>query len=213
MSFWEKHKKVILLYSLVAFLLVIMLADTFVPEARDIYNTTEVQVMEAVVVDKIQEDDSNYLRLSVPSISASPLEAQTTIDFYQQANQGQKVGALVGVVETYTARPSWNKEQLKIKYVSKGWEVLSVYPTLADARNENQFKTFTTTASLKQRIKSLDGRYYFLFNVGGKKVMAEVSNDYYHKYRPQKTAPEQFELEFAGNGDFNHLVRILKPKS
>lgn len=119
-------------------------------------------------------------------------------------------------------RPSWSsgylsreeeldKVQLNLKYGATNWEVLSLYPSLADAQKENQTKTFTTTASLKQRIKSMDGRYFFLFDAEGKKVMAEVSNEYYQLYTPQTAPIDSFELKFAGTGDFNHLVRIVKP--
>lgn len=214
MEFWEKYKKMILIYGFALFLLVFMLADIILPEAGDIYNTTEIQVKEAVVSDTMIDNDGYYyVSLLMPSISGSALEAEVSSDFYQQVSIGQKVGVLVGQVETYSARPSFNRKQLKIKYVSKDWEVLSVYPTLADAQNENQLKTFTTSATLKQRIKSQDGRYFFLFDAGGKKVMGEVSETYYHKYKPDQTSSEQFELEFAGNGDFNRLVRIVKPEA
>jgi hypothetical protein len=58
---------------------------------------------------------------------------------------------------------------------------------------------------------STDGRYFFLFDAGGKKVMAEVSNEYYQSYQPHSTPTDSFELEFEGIGDFNHLLRIVRP--
>lgn len=147
----------------------------------------------------------------MPGLTDSPLWVETTQDFYQQANPGQTVGVLVGAVDTYHVKKSLDKVQLNLKYGATNWEVLSLYPSLADAQKENQTKTFTTTASLKQRIKSMDGRYFFLFDAEGKKVMAEVSNEYYQLYTPQTAPIDSFELKFAGTGDFNHLVRIVKP--
>lgn len=215
--YWEKHKILIYIYGFTLLMLGLIAYDVIVPDAGDIYNTTEMQVIEAVITSTTidSDNDDNYycINLSIPAISRSDLTAEVTSDFYFQAAPGQKVGVLVGQVETYHARPSLNRKQLKMKYVSKNWEVLSVYPSLADAQQENQLKTFTTNASLKQRIKSLDGRYFFLFNAGGKKVMAEVSSAYYQKYRPDNTPSDLFELEFAGNGDFNRLVRIVQPEA
>lgn len=211
MDFKNKRWKQILLYALIAVMVLIMGYDIIWPDAKDIYNTTEVKTMEATVQGKSTENNAYYLQVTVPGITPSPLYVQASSEFYQQASVGQKVGVLLGLVEKSKARPSLDKKQLKIKYISKEWEVLSLFPSLQEAQQQNQSKTFTTTASLKQRIKSTDGRFYFLFDAGGKNVMAEVSNDYYQKYQPQNTPKDAFELEFAGTGDFNRLVRIVKP--
>lgn len=211
MEFWETNRRKVVLVSLVIVTIAIIAGSFLWPSARDVYNTIDVKIAEAVVQSKSSDSNAYYLQVSVPGTTNSALDVQTSSEFYQQASIGQKVGVLVGTVERYSARPSWNKEQLRMKYVSSNWEVLSVYPSLLDAEKENQSKTFTTTASLKQRIKSTDGRYFFLFDAGGKKVMAEVNSAYYQKYQPQNTPANTFELQFAANGDFNRLLRIVKP--
>jgi len=211
MSSKSRKNKLLLGIPIAAVLIILIGAVVIFFSSKDIYTTTDVKVVDATVVTREISDNIYYLQVNVPTLTDSPLWVETTSDFYQQANPGQSVGALVGSVDTYHVKKSLDRSQLKIKYSATNWEVLSIYPSLADAQNENQPKTFTTTATLKQRIKSLDGRYFFLFDAGGKRVMAEVSNEYYQSYKPQVTPNDSFELEFAGTGDFNHLVRIVKP--
>ncbi|MDD3365607.1 MAG: hypothetical protein PHZ03_11555 [Syntrophomonas sp.] len=207
----QPRKKKILIGVLIVLAVILISAIVIFPSAKDVYSTTEVKVTEATIVSRELSNNIYYLQVNVPDSTNSPLWVATTQDFYQQANPGQTVGVLVGAVDSYNVKKSLDKRQLNLKYGATNWEVLSLYPSLADAQKENQIKTFTTTASLKQRIKSLDGRYFFLFDAGGKKVMAEVSNEYYQLYTPQSAPSDSFELEFEGMGDFNHLVRIVKP--
>jgi len=203
-----KKRKTIVIFGVLLIVCIAILVIGY--STKEVYTTTEVKIMEATIVSK-ELSDNHYLEVNVPGITNTPLWVETTQDFYQQANPGQTVGVVIGAVDTYNTRKSWDKSQLNLKYSTTNWEVLSLYPTLADAQNENQPNKFTTTATLKQRIKSLDGRYFFLFDSGGKKIMAEVNNEYYQSYKPQSTPSDFFELEFEGIGDFNHLVRIVKP--
>ena len=203
--------KKILIGFIIVTAVILAIASSILFSSKDIYTTTEVKVTEATVVTREISTNIYYLQVNVPAITNSPLWVETTSDFYQQANPGQTVGVLVGSVDTYHAKKSLDRSQLNLKYSATNWEVLSLYPSLVDAQNENQPKTFTTTATLTQRLKSLDGRYFFLFDAGGKKVKAEVSSEYYQLYKPQSTPSDFFELEFEGTGDFNHLVRIVKP--
>ncbi|PKM76914.1 MAG: hypothetical protein CVU90_10070 [Firmicutes bacterium HGW-Firmicutes-15] len=207
----QPGKKKMLIGVLIVLAVILISTIVIFPSAKDVYSTTEVKIMEATIVTKELSNNIYYLQVNVLGIAILPLWVDTTQEFYQQASPGQTVGVLLGAVDTYNVKKSLDKRQLSLKYGAANWEVLSLYPSLADAQKENPPKTFTTTASLKQRVKSLDGRYFFLFDAGGKKVMAEVSSEYYQLYTP-KTAPiDSFELEFAGIGDFNHLVRIVKP--
>ncbi len=207
----QPGKKKILIGIFIVLVGILICTIVLLPSAKDVYSTTEVKVTEATIVSRDIADNNYYIQVNVSGLLISPLWVTTTEDFFQQAKPGQTVGVLVGAVDTYRVKKSLNKRQLNIKYGATTWEVLSLYPSLADAKKESQPKTFTTTASLKQRIKSLDGRYFFLFDAGGKNVMAEVSNEYYQLYTPQTAPIDSFELEFAGIGDFNHLVRIVKP--
>ncbi|MEN6391622.1 MAG: hypothetical protein ABFD04_14515, partial [Syntrophomonas sp.] len=99
-----------------------------------------------------------------------------------------------------------------IKYSSSTWEGLSLYPSFDQALKENSIVSFTTNASLYQRIHSLDGRYFFLMDAGGKKVMTEVTKEYYDRFTPATAQPNSFELAFEGYGDFNHVSGIVNPK-
>jgi len=205
----ERKTKVLIV--VLSVILVILIGIGFFMSTKDVYTTMEVKVMEATVTTKEMSNNAYYLQVNVAGLANSLLEVETTQGFYQQANTGKIVGVLVGSVDTYHVKKSLDRSQLNLKYNGTNWEVLSLYPSLADAQKENPPKTFTTTASLKQRIKSLDGRYFFLFDAGGKKVMAEVNSEYYQRYKPQSTPGDSFELEFEGIGDFNHLIRIVKP--
>lgn len=204
-------RKTRVLIVVLSVILVVLIGIGFFMSAKDVYTTTEVKVMEATVINKEMSNNAYSLQVNPAGLANSLLWVETTQDFYQQANTGKIVGVLVGSVDTYHVKKSLDRSQLNLKYNATNWEVLSLYPSLADAQKENQPKTFTTTASLKQRVKSLDGRYFFLFDAGGKKVMAEVNSEYYQRYKPQSTPSDSFELEFEGIGDFNHLVRIVKP--
>lgn len=204
-------RKTRVLIVVLSVILVVLIGIGFFMSTKDVYTTTEVKVMEATVVNKEMSNNAYSLQVNPAGLANSLLWVETTQDFYQQANTGKIVGVLVGSVDTYHVKKSLDRSQLNLKYNATNWEVLSLYPSLADAQKENQPKTFTTTASLKQRVKSLDGRYFFLFDAGGKKVMAEVNSEYYQRYKPQSTPSDSFELEFEGIGDFNHLVRIVKP--
>ncbi|HWP96300.1 MAG TPA: hypothetical protein VN426_05575 [Syntrophomonadaceae bacterium] len=213
MEFLRKYKKTIIIYSIctLVFLAFIFWSDLF-PSSKEVYNTSEMKVMEGSVLSKSQDSDGYYLQVAAPGLPNSPLDVQANPDFYQNAAVGQKLGILVGNVEKYLVSPSWDKLQLKINYDSSAWEILSLYPTLADAQKENKPASFTTNASLTQRIKSADGHYFFLFDAGGKKLMGEVNKDYYDRYNPQSTPKDLFVLQFEGSGDFNHLVAIVEPK-
>jgi len=204
-------RKTKVLIAVLSVILVVLIGIGFFMSTKDVYTTTEVKVMEATVINKEMSNNAYSLQVDAAGLANSLLWVETTQDFYQQANTGKIVGVLVGSVDTYHVKKSLDRSQLNLKYNATNWEVLSLYPSLADAQKENQPKTFTTTASLKQRVKSLDGRYFFLFDAGGKKVMAEVNSEYYQRYKPQSTPSNSFELEFEGIGDFNHLVRIVKP--
>ena len=204
-------RKTKVLIAVLSVILVVLIGIGFFMSTKDVYTTTEVKVMEATVINKEMSNNAYSLQVDAAGLANSLLWVETTQDFYQQANTGKIVGVLVGSVDTYHVKKSLDRSQLNLKYNATNWEVLSLYPSLADAQKENQPKTFTTTASLKQRVKSLDGRYFFLFDAGGKKVMAEVNSEYYQRYKPQSTPSNSFELEFEGIGDLNHLVRIVKP--
>ncbi len=182
------------------------------PAEKYIYNTTDIKMMQASVVGKEQGDDGLYLQVDVPGMSGSPYYVQISQEFYQKASTGNQVGVVLGYVDTYRAKPSFDKLKLNIEYASSAYEVLSVYPSLSEAQKENQPVSFTTRATLKQRIKSDDFRYYFLMDAGGKKIMAEVSKEYYDRFPPASTGENFFELQFSGLGDFNQLVGIINPK-
>lgn len=194
----------------IALISLIVIGIGYFTSAKEVYTTTEVRITGATIVSK-EISNNYYLQVNVADINNTPLWVETTQEFYQKANPGQTVGVIIGAVDTYNARKSLDRSQLSLKYSATNWEVLSLYPSLADAQKENQPNKFTTVATLKQRIKSLDGRYFFLLDSGGKNIMAEVDSEYYQNYKPQSTPIDSFELEFEGIGDFNHLVRIVKP--
>lgn len=184
----------------------------FVPSAKDIYNTTDIKIMEASIVSKEEGDDGFYLKVDVPGMAGSPYYASTSSEFYQQALPGSKVGVVLGYVDAYKARPSFDKKKLYITYSGTSYEVLALYPNLADAQKENPPVSFTTRATLKQRVKSDDYRYFFIMDAGGKSVMAEVGRDYYDRFPPASVGENYFELKFAGKGDFIQLVGIIDPQ-
>lgn len=179
---------------------------------KEMFNTTEVRVVEATVLAKEMGDDGPYLQVDAPGNPNSPYYIICTQEFYNTSYTGQKVGLIIGNVDKYKVKPSRDKLQLSISYISSAWEALSLFPSLAQAQNENKAVSFTTKATLKQRVKSLDGKYFFLLDAGGKKLMAEVSKDYYNRFTPATTPVDHFELQFDGYGDFNHLTAIINPK-
>lgn len=179
---------------------------------KDMYNTTQVSVVQGTVQSKEVENGNYYLGVEVPGSPNSPYYVATTPEFYNTATTGQTVGLVIGSVDDYKVKTSSDKKQLSIKYSSSAWEALSLYPTYDQAIKENTIVSFTTNASLYQRIHSLDGRYFFLMDAGGKKVMAEVTKEYYDRFTPATAQPNSFELAFEGYGEFNHLSGIVNPK-
>ncbi|NPV92988.1 MAG: hypothetical protein HPY50_19650 [Firmicutes bacterium] len=172
--------------------------------------TRETQLQEASVVGIEQDSDGYYVEVSVPGVSKN-LFAQTTSEFYSQVYSGQKVGAMIGTIDKYKARESFDKLKLTVTYLSTDYEVLALYPSLAEAQAETKETSFTMPGTLVQRAKTQDGRYFFLMDAEGKRFMAEVNKDYYEKYVPKATAPNSFEMQFVGFGDFTRFDKIVKP--
>lgn len=172
--------------------------------------TREAQLLEATVVGTEQDGDGYYIEVSVPGVSKN-LFAQTTVDFYNQVYNGYKVGALVGTIDKYKARESFNKLKLTVTYLSTDYEILALFPSLADAQTENKAASFTMPGTLVQRAKTQDGRYFFLMDAEGKRFMAEVTQEYYEKYAPKTAAPNSFEMQFVGFGEYTRFDKIVKP--
>lgn len=202
-----------ILVGLVAAITGLLIWVALSPSEKDMYNTTDVRIVQGTVKSKEVADDGNYyLEVDVPGSPNTPYYIASTFEFYNATSTGRTVGLVVGNVDAYKVNTSKDKMQLSIKYSSSAWEALSLYPTFEQAQKENQSVSFTTKASLLQRIHSLDGRYFFLMDAGGKKVMAEVSKEYYDRFTPAASSPNSFELAFEGLGDFNHLSGIVNPK-
>jgi hypothetical protein len=204
----SRNKKIIISV-LVVLVAITVGALSYYSLGNEFYTTREVQLQEATILGK-ETDNGYFLELSVPGVPKS-IYTQTGDAFYQQASIGQNVGALVGTVDKYKARQSLSKKQLTISYISTDYEVMAVYPTLKDAQSESKPATFTMPASLVQRIKSQDGKYFFLMDAGGKRQMAEVNQQYYDQYTPKTAPPSSFELEFEGVGEYSRFMKIVKP--
>lgn len=179
---------------------------------KDMYNTTQISVVQGTIESKEIEDGNYYIGVAVSGSPNSPYYVASTPEFYNSSTVGQSVGIVLGSVDTYKVKTSRDKKQLSIRYSSTAWEGLSLYPSLDKALKENSFVSFTTMATLVERIHSLDGRYFFLMDAGGKKAMAEVSKEYYERFTPATAQPNSFELAFEGYGDFNHVSGIVNPQ-
>lgn len=179
---------------------------------KDMYNTTQISVVQGTVQSKEVENGTYYLGVDVPGSPNSPYYVAATPEFYNTSTIGQTVGLVIGSVDNYKVKTSSDKKQLSIKYSSSSWEALSLYPTFEQAIKENSIVSFTTSATLVQRIHSLDGRYFFLMDACGKKVMTEVTKQYFDRFTPATAQPNSFELAFEGYGDFNHVSGIVNPK-
>lgn len=179
---------------------------------KDMYNTTEVRVVQGTIQSKEIDSGNYYVGVEVSGSPNSPYYVATTPEFYNSSATGQTVGIVIGNVDNYKVKTSSDKKQLSIKYSSSAWEGLSLYPSLDQALKENGIVSFTTMGTLVQRIHSLDGRYFYLMDTGGKKVMVEVSKEYYDRFTPAAAQPNSFELYFEGYGDFNHVSAIVNPK-
>jgi|GEM_PF-2397422 hypothetical protein len=215
MSDESKIKKYLIVGSILAALLcagIVLIAWVASSGEKDMYNTTEVKVVQGTIQNKEIDNGDYYLEVEVLNSPNSPYYIASSYEFYNSSSIGQSVGLLIGNVDTYKVKTSKDKTQLSITYSSSVWEALSLYPSLEQAANENQMNSFTTMATLAQRVHSLDGRYFFLMDAGGKKVMAEVAKEYYDRFTPATAQPNSFELAFEGYGEFNHVSGIVNPK-